>query len=330
MANPEHLAILKQGVEIWNQWREENSLIIPDLTEASLHQARLFDTNLSNVILTKADLSGAYMSNANLNATNLSETNLSGADLSGTRFTGANLEGALLLNTNFINAICGRTLFANTDLSTVKGLHTLYHQAPSSIDIYTLSASQNLPHEFLHGCGLSDGFIEFLPILQKQPIKPLDCFIVYSHADKAFARRLHDTLQAHGVRCWRDEQDMKPPHEQDPEQYEEAINNIRSEDIVLLCCSDQSLTSWWVEDKIVSLYQKETIYHKSRLITLDLDGFPFSKYYTSENAPEIRSRLVANFKGWETDDAIFEHEVERVIAALQTDEGREDPPTPKL
>ncbi len=24
MANPEHLGILKQGVEVWNQWREEN------------------------------------------------------------------------------------------------------------------------------------------------------------------------------------------------------------------------------------------------------------------------------------------------------------------
>ena len=25
MANPEHLAILKQGVERWNKWREEHS-----------------------------------------------------------------------------------------------------------------------------------------------------------------------------------------------------------------------------------------------------------------------------------------------------------------
>jgi hypothetical protein len=24
MANPEHLAILKQGVEVWNKWRDEN------------------------------------------------------------------------------------------------------------------------------------------------------------------------------------------------------------------------------------------------------------------------------------------------------------------
>ena len=24
MANPEHLEILKQGVDVWNKWREEN------------------------------------------------------------------------------------------------------------------------------------------------------------------------------------------------------------------------------------------------------------------------------------------------------------------
>ncbi|MGA2411123.1 MAG: hypothetical protein ABSG46_12140 [Candidatus Binataceae bacterium] len=29
MANPEHLAKLKEGVEAWNQWREENPEILP-------------------------------------------------------------------------------------------------------------------------------------------------------------------------------------------------------------------------------------------------------------------------------------------------------------
>lgn len=39
MANPEHLDILKQGVKVWNQWRD----IIPkgrlDLTGANLVEA---------------------------------------------------------------------------------------------------------------------------------------------------------------------------------------------------------------------------------------------------------------------------------------------------
>ena len=36
MANQEHLDLLKQGVEIWNQWRQENATIRPDLSEAPL------------------------------------------------------------------------------------------------------------------------------------------------------------------------------------------------------------------------------------------------------------------------------------------------------
>ena len=41
MANEEHLARLKQGVEAWNQWRNGNYGIKPDLTEADLRGANL-------------------------------------------------------------------------------------------------------------------------------------------------------------------------------------------------------------------------------------------------------------------------------------------------
>ncbi len=41
MANEEHLKILKQGVEAWNEWREKNPQIIPDLSKANLSKADL-------------------------------------------------------------------------------------------------------------------------------------------------------------------------------------------------------------------------------------------------------------------------------------------------
>lgn len=34
MANEEHLAIFRQGVEAWNKWRKENPKIKPDLAYA--------------------------------------------------------------------------------------------------------------------------------------------------------------------------------------------------------------------------------------------------------------------------------------------------------
>ena len=42
MANPEHVEILKQGVDVWNRWREENPEILkPDLSNANFLDAIL-------------------------------------------------------------------------------------------------------------------------------------------------------------------------------------------------------------------------------------------------------------------------------------------------
>ena len=41
MANPEHLSILKQGVQVWNNWRSEKPNIRPDLRTADLFRFHL-------------------------------------------------------------------------------------------------------------------------------------------------------------------------------------------------------------------------------------------------------------------------------------------------
>jgi len=51
MANPEHLAILKQGVEVWNHWRKDNPDIKPNLRNASLKNLNLASINFSDTDL---------------------------------------------------------------------------------------------------------------------------------------------------------------------------------------------------------------------------------------------------------------------------------------
>ena len=42
MANEEHIALLKQGVDVWNEWRRENPDVWPiDLFKADLSGADL-------------------------------------------------------------------------------------------------------------------------------------------------------------------------------------------------------------------------------------------------------------------------------------------------
>ena len=57
MADKEQLAILKQGVDVWNKWRRRDNLVILfDLREANLNGADLRNTNLCEADLAGADL----------------------------------------------------------------------------------------------------------------------------------------------------------------------------------------------------------------------------------------------------------------------------------
>ncbi|HZR43089.1 MAG TPA: pentapeptide repeat-containing protein, partial [Ktedonobacteraceae bacterium] len=131
MAQQEHVYLLKRGVPYWNQWRQQNPNVMPDLSNMDLAGATLINVDFSRVNLCMANLSGANLSMANLREANLSMANLSEAvlrmanlratnmqaanareadlrdadlrtanlkvaDLSATDLRGANLEGALL------------------------------------------------------------------------------------------------------------------------------------------------------------------------------------------------------------------------------------------
>lgn len=104
MANPEHLAILRQGLEAWNKWRCENSGVIIDLSSANLYQADLSFANLYQANLYQANLIWANLTGANLTGANLIWSNLTWANLTGANLTWANLFMSRIIRTNFNNA----------------------------------------------------------------------------------------------------------------------------------------------------------------------------------------------------------------------------------
>jgi hypothetical protein len=112
MANEEHVALLKQGVDAWNKWRNENANIRPDLSRADLFGAELSEANLGG-----ANLSGAYLGRADLNGADLSRAILSSANLGGANLSGANLSVANLIAANLYGADLQRAILVNTDLT---------------------------------------------------------------------------------------------------------------------------------------------------------------------------------------------------------------------
>jgi uncharacterized protein YjbI with pentapeptide repeats len=126
MANPEHLDLLQQGVDIWNAWRVETPSIRPDLTEADLRGADLRKANLSEANLSKTNLVEAHLRSTNLHGANriqadlfqadLREADLIGADLGVANLLRADLSGRMSVEPTFagrywLKRICQTSLF---------------------------------------------------------------------------------------------------------------------------------------------------------------------------------------------------------------------------
>ncbi|MBC7774513.1 MAG: toll/interleukin-1 receptor domain-containing protein [Phycisphaerae bacterium] len=128
MANPEHLKILKQGVEVWNRWRinhySDDQL---DFTGATLNNIDLEGAFLEKSNFEKTDLRGANLIEAKINESvfieaYLRDANLSNAHLYKSDFTEADLTEAILYEAdirlaNLSDSILTRTSFVNSDLS---------------------------------------------------------------------------------------------------------------------------------------------------------------------------------------------------------------------
>jgi uncharacterized protein YjbI with pentapeptide repeats len=96
VAKPEHLELLRQGVEVWNKWRSKSPSVRPDLFEADLSEVNLSGADLSEAILGRANLSGADLSRADLNGATLIRATLVRANLKGANLSGANIVQAYL------------------------------------------------------------------------------------------------------------------------------------------------------------------------------------------------------------------------------------------
>ncbi len=178
MANPEHLAILKQGVEVWNRWRQEHPEVRPDLSGAELSgaalnkanfsqgflkEARLTGAKLAGADFTHADLEGATFEEAELTGANLGRSNVSGAKFAGANLqhsifsiadmTSCNLSGTDLTEAAFPNALL---LDANLSSAHLRGANLFFANLQESNVIQAALSEAYMMSTVMAGLDLSE------------------------------------------------------------------------------------------------------------------------------------------------------------------------------
>jgi hypothetical protein len=349
MDRDEALKLLKggpEGIAEWNR-RRDSGEEIPHLNGVQLSGAHLNSGDLRGVDLSDADLRGAYLIRAHLNRAALRGVDLSYADLRGAYLSDADLRGAYLsgayLRHAYVNsadlrgvdlsdadlreayfhgadlsdARCLGTVFANIDLSQVNGLEAIRHDGPSTVGIDTLFASKGkIPEVFLRGCGVREALIKYLPSLigSMDPIQFYSCFISYSSKNRDFAERLHADLQAKGVRCWFDQEDLKIG-----ERFRQRIDTaIRVHDKLMLVLTEHSLASDWVESEVEAALDREGREKRIVLFPIRLDEAVLESPVAWASHVK-RTRHIGDFCGWKDHDS-YQRAFDRLLRDLRASE----------
>ena len=316
MANEEQVAILKQGIDVWNAWREEHPQSGINLIGADLRKDDLREANLCEASLMGAGLDGA---------------NLQGADLSKANLVRANLSAANLNRSNFWRAEAGLTIFGQLDLSETMGLEDVVHKGPSiiSTDTFILSKGK-IPEAFLRGCGLSDWeiehaklynpdlrYVELIPIQYKvfdlrisQGLQISPLFISCSPADDEFVDKLENQLNEKGIRYWPDVHDTKASRLE--MQIDRSINqNPR----VLLILSSNSIKSELVEHEFRAARELEKDLRRHVLCPIALDDSWMSNPWPEWVMDQMMEYNILDFSTWK-DDKQFEEMFRGLIDGL--------------
>jgi len=143
MKKDRQINILRQGIDVWNEWRRKNPEENIYLPQVNLERADLSGANLSGANLIRADLSGAKLIQADLREANLGGAQLIEADLCWADLRGADLSGAKLILADLREANLEGAKLIWSDLSGASLIQTNLERAIlTGCRIYGISAWQ--------------------------------------------------------------------------------------------------------------------------------------------------------------------------------------------
>jgi len=356
MANEEHLKILKQGVAAWNQWREKNPDIQPDLTkanlskanlieadlrradlseadlsEADLRGAKLIEADLSGANLTAAELTAAYLSGAYLIDADLRRANLITADLTAAQLTvaylsdaylgwadlsGAYLIGADLSGADFSEAMVGWSTFADIDLSVVKGLDTVRHFGPSTIGVDTIYRSKGNIPEVF----LRGAGVpdDFITQIASLVEKAIQFYSCFiSYSSK-------DECFCNRLHANLQAKGVRTWYFPKNARWGETVwgeidRSIERYDKVVVVCSRNSLQSGPVLREIERALKREDREGKNILFPIRIDDYLF-ECWEHPRKDDVVTKVVGDFRGWDQDAAKHDVAFKKLLRALEAED----------
>jgi len=305
MANPEHVAKLKEGVEAWNKWRDASDET-PDLSGIELNGdslthynfaladfsgAQLFNINFEEARCREASFNLAIIINAMFRYTELDRATFKSAAVAQSIFSECSLDGTDFTEAGFIHCT-----FPWVSLRSSIGLTTSTSNF-NSIGIDTFFDSGGLPESFLRGSGVPEEFIEYAMSLVGKAIEYYSCFLSHSSKDDEFTRRLYNDLQGKNIRTWFAPEDLKIG-----DRFRARIDeSIRIHDKLVIILSANSVNSDWVETEVASALEREQKEGKDVLfpIAIDEEGFTSKQPWAADIR---RKRHIGDFRKWKSHD----------------------------
>jgi len=307
MANPRHVAKLKEGKEAWNAWRKTSDES-PDLSGVELEGFSLKGYDLVSANFSGADLSDVSFEDALCDDCSFENASVFIGIFIDAELTKCNFRNALIADCTFSactfdqSDLTGADLswntFVNLSLQSVLGLDAIDEASfENSIGIDTFFKSGGLPESFLRKSGVPDEFIQYASSLIGKAIEYYSCFLSYSSKDDEFARRLYNDLQGKNVRTWFASEDLKIG-----DKFRLRIDeSIRSHDKLVIILSANSVNSDWVETEVESALEREQKEGKNVLfpIAIDDEGFTSKQPWAADIR---RKRHIGDFRKWKSHD----------------------------
>ena len=293
------------------------------LLEADLREANLSEANLSRTILRGVDLRGADLSLADLKGMILNRADLSEAILSGAILDRAILNRVNLNGANLNGASLDHTVFAFTSMASAKGLLSVAHGGPSSIDYVTIARS--IAHPDLEKFLIKTGIPDVAAIYMLDSIRSLDpyqlfslmysTFISYGGPDEPFATRLHEALNRNNVHTFLFKEHAIPG----VPLADVMRTGITEYDRIVVICSKESLERPGVLNELELTMRRESDEGgRPLLIPIARDRYVYDEWKPkNQNLRKfVLERVIGDFQDADEDDDKFDAGLRRLLLAL--------------